>query len=450
MTTLSDPTALATTVGAAPRRLLVRGATLLTVDPLLGDLPSGDVLVENGTIVAVGPALSAGAGDALVLDATGTIALPGFVDAHVHAWEAQLRGTAPDADFGAYLGLTAFGAGPRYRPEDVEVGTLATSLTALDAGTTTIVDNAHLALTPDHARAGIEGLLRSGIRGVHAVGSPFGVELDHVPATALALREEYRDPRISVRLFEVHPTASSWAFARDHDLWVSTELGPHTPDVDDVLAGLERHGLLSPRHTFNHCYDLAPVSWDRIAASGASVNLSPRSDATFGLGTTVTPAAHALTRGVPTGLSGDNEVSYGLSMFAELAALHSRYRSEGFRAAVSGDAQARPTLTPAELLRMATQGGADNAGLGDVVGSLTPGKQADLVLVRADDVNLRGIRDPRTAVVAYAHAGNVDTVLVGGRLRKWHGVLVGVDVDRCHAELDRSRERLLDPQPVNV
>lgn len=431
------------------RPVLLRGATVLTGDPAIADLPVGDVLLEGDRIAAVGPDLADRAGhDAVVVDAAGSIAIPGFVDSHVHAWEAQLRGSGPEADFGEYLGITAFGAGPRYRPEDVRTGVLATALTALDGGITTVVDNAHLALTPDHARAAIDGLRAAGIRGVSAVGAPFGADLPHVPAIAPVLRDETPDPLLSVRLFEVHPSAAMWAFAEEHGLWVSTELGPHTPHVDAVVADLHRRGLLTHRHAFNHCYDLAPSTWDLIAGSGAAANLAPRSDAAFGLGTTRTPLAAALARGIPTGLSGDNEVAYGLSMFAEMQHLRNRYRAEGFAAAALDGERDRPALPSGDLLRLATQGGADNAGLGNVVGSLTPGKQADVVLIRADDLDLRGVADPATAVTAFAHAGNVDTVFVAGRLRKWRGGLVDVDVDQVHEALAASRDHVFDRAAV--
>lgn len=130
------------------------------------------------------------ADETIVIDAAGTIAVPGFVDAHVHAWEGQLRGTAPTLDFGGYLGFTAFGYGPHYRPHDNYIGTLATALVALDAGTTTIIDNSHNSRTPEHSSAAVEALLDAGIRGVHAWGAPVGAEVDNWAADVTRLRSE--------------------------------------------------------------------------------------------------------------------------------------------------------------------------------------------------------------------------------------------------------------------
>lgn len=426
------------------QRLLLRGGTLLTQDPEVGDLTRGDVLVEGDRIAAVGADLSGElTPGTVVLDVTGHVVLPGFVDSHVHAWEGLLRGAAPTVDFAGYLGLTAFGHGPGYSPHDMYVGTLATSLSALNGGITTMIDNAHNALTPDHARAAVEALVDARIRGVHAIGSPFGADLEHVPRTALALRRRYAGNLLQVRLFDIHPTPELWQLARDEDLWISSEIGPHTPEIDDVLEDLARRGLLDHRHALNHCYDLQDRTWDVIRDSGAAVNLAPRSDAAFGLGSTVLSTGRAASRGIDFGLSGDNEVSYGLDMFAEMQNLMSRTRSEEFRRRASGEEpDADALLGAADVLRAATLGGAANAGLADVVGSLTPGKQADLQVIRMDDPATSGVLDPVAAVTAFAHPGTVDTVLVAGRLRKHGGTLVGVDLSAVRTMV-ASRQRAL-------
>ncbi|RZS80182.1 cytosine/adenosine deaminase-related metal-dependent hydrolase [Motilibacter rhizosphaerae] len=440
MPTTPSPSLPLPTASPDTSRVLVRGATVLTVDPELGVLPRGDVLVEGERILAVGTDLSAAG--ATVIDATGMIALPGFVDAHVHAWEGQLRGSGPVVDFGGYLGLTAFGAGPRYSPDDVYAGTLATAVSALDAGITTVVDNAHNALTLEHAVAGVQALTDAGLRGVAAVGAPFGSPDDGVVALAARLRESTSTPLVGVRAFGVHPSDRLWRAAAEAGLWVSTELGPHTPDLTAVMGALAASGLLGERHAFNHCYDLPEAVWRLVAESGAAVNLCPRSDAAFGLGSAVAPVEAALACRGEVGLSGDNEISYALSMFAEMQVLQSRYRAEAWRRRAAGEQAETDALTPERLLRMATLGGAANAGLADRVGSLTPGKQADIVLLRADSPRLAGVPDPMVAVTAYADTADVDTVLVAGRLRKRYGRLVGRTLQTAQELAVESRERL--------
>jgi len=439
-----SPDALRSLGDGTAQRVLLRGGHLLTQDPDVGDFPRGDVLVEADRIVAVAADLSGQIGArTVILDVSGHIVLPGFVDSHVHAWEGLMRGVAPTVDFAGYLGLTAFGYGPRYGPRDMYRGTLATALTALSGGITTLVDNSHNALTSDHACAAVEALVDSGIRGVHAIGSPFGTELDHVPGTALALRDRYAGELLQVRLFDVHPSAELWEFARAEEFWVSSEIGPHTPDVDDLLASLARRGLFTHQHALNHCYDLEDSTWDVIRDSGAAINLAPRSDAAFGLGSTVLSARQALSRQIPAGLSGDNEVSYGLNMFAEMQNLTSRTRSEEYRRRAAG-AEPDPAamLSAAEVLKAATVGGAANAGLSDLVGSLTPGKQADIQVIRTDDITTLGAMDPTAVATAFAHPGTVDTVLVAGRLRKHRGALVDVDLPAVRSMMAAGQEAI--------
>ena len=429
-----------TTTACPP--LLIHGVTVVSVDPRIGTVTNGEILVQNGEIIAVGKELGSrpelDVRGAEPLDARGMIAIPGFVDAHVHAWEGLLRGLAPTADFGSYLGLTAFGLGPHHTPRDNYAGTFATALAALDAGITTIVDNAHNDLTADHAVAGTEALLDAGIRGVHAIGSPFGAQLEHVPHTALALRERFAGGLVDIRLFDIDPTIEFWRFARDEGFWVSSEFGPHTPGLADRVEALRAAGLFTPRHALNHCYDLPERLWEVIGDSGAAINLCPRSDAQYGLGSTTPPVGQALARAAAIGLSNDNETSYAISMFAEMQTLLLRDRGEQFRRAAAGEPARVDQLEPAQLLEFATLGGAHNAGLADRIGSLTPGKQADIVLLRADGAAALSAADPITRVVN-AHPGMVDTVLVAGEFRKRDGRLVGIDLETMKNMVSTSR-----------
>jgi 5-methylthioadenosine/S-adenosylhomocysteine deaminase len=163
---------------------------------------------------------------------------------------AQLRGAAPALDFGGYLGFTAFGYGPHYRPHDNFTGTLATALVALDAGITTIVDNSHNSRTPEHSSAAVEALVDSGIRGVHASGAPVGAHLPTWPADVTRLRSEYftsEDQLVTLRLFDVFPTAGLWEFARREGLWMSNEMGSH---IDYLFAaGGQRADVLADAGT---------------------------------------------------------------------------------------------------------------------------------------------------------------------------------------------------------
>ncbi len=425
--------------------MLIEGAVILSQDPAVGDYAAGDILIRDGKIDQVGEDLARRAGQAVVIDAAGTIAVPGFVDAHVHAWEGQLRGAAPALDFGGYLSFTAFGYGPHYRPHDNYAGTLAAALVALDAGITTIVDNSHNSRTPEHSSAAVEALIDSGIRGVHASGAPVGADLPTWPADVTRLRSEYfssEDQLVTLRLFDVYPSAELWELARREGLWMSNEMGSHIGNVADVLDGLAAMGLLTSDHAFNHCNALPDKTWELIKDSGAAVNLCPRSDAAFGLGSGFPPLDQARAAGIVPGLSGDNEISYALSMFTEMQTLLTKHRGSVFGRVMAREQNPPGQLAPSDVLRFATLGGAANAGLSGKVGSLTPGKEADIALIRTTDVNTAPGTNAVATVTAFAHAGNVDTVLVAGQVRKWRGKLTGHDMNAVAAQVLASRDYL--------
>ena len=441
-----DPSVLADLRTETSRSILIRGGTVLSQDPEVGDLVRGDVLITGRKIAAVGPDLREEATDAILVDASDAIVLPGFVDCHVHGWEGQLRGSAPIIDFEGYLRLTAFGYGPLYTPHDNYVGTLRTALTALDAGYTTIIDNSNNSRTPDHSNAAVEALIDAGIRGVHASGIPVHTEVPTWPRDVERLRSEYvstEDQLVTLRLFDPAPTEHVWQFAKDHDLWMSHETASY---YDALLPDLAAKGLLTDKHTYNHCIDLADQTWAMIARSGATVNICPRSEPTFGPGGGYPPTEKMREFGVRPGMSGDNEISYALNPFAEMQTLLTTDRAKIIRRGYHGERDLPRHLTAEDLLEFATLRGAANAALEAKTGSLTPGKEADIVLVRTTDLNTAPVNTALATVTTFAHPGNVDTVFVAGQVRKFRGELVGQDLDALRGLVESSRDRLAAAQ----
>ena len=154
--------------GDADRRMLLTGATIVTMGP--AGVVRGDILLRSSTIEAIGPGLSDQVGEeAIVIDASGTIIVPGLIDSHLHAWEGQLRGVAPDADFGEYMSITHGGLALHYRPEDLAIAERLSAAQAINAGTTTFIDNSHNSRSRGHSDAAIEALLQhrhpGGLRG---------------------------------------------------------------------------------------------------------------------------------------------------------------------------------------------------------------------------------------------------------------------------------------------
>ena len=142
-------------------RTLIRGGFVLSQDPEIGEVPGGDVLIEDDKIAAVGHGLSADG--ARVIDAAGDIVIPGFIDTHRHTWETSIRTCAPDFTLGAYFAGILDRFAPNYRPDDVYAGNLWGALECANAGITTLVDWSHIMNTPAHADGAIQGLQDSGI-----------------------------------------------------------------------------------------------------------------------------------------------------------------------------------------------------------------------------------------------------------------------------------------------
>jgi 5-methylthioadenosine/S-adenosylhomocysteine deaminase len=295
-------------------------------------------------------------------------------------------GRDPGADARTLAELSQPGGRPVLIKSAVVLAGQAGRAVVIDAA----VDNSHNSRTPEHSSAAVEALVDAGIRGVHASGAPVGADVPTWPADVTRLRSEYftsEDQLVTLRLFDLYPSAELWEFARREGLWVSSEMGSHIENVAGVLADLAAKGLLTSQHAFNHGNALPDKAWELIKNSGAAVNLAPRSDAALGLGSGFPPVDQARAAGLVPGLSGDNEVSYGLSMFTEMQMLLSKHRGSVFGRIMTGEQNPPEQLALADVLRFATAGGAANAGLSHKVGSLTPGKQADIALIRTTDVD---------------------------------------------------------------
>ncbi|MBN3195988.1 amidohydrolase family protein [Pectobacterium versatile] len=428
-----------------PPVTLIRGATILSMDDSVGNIEHGDILISGSTITAVGQNLNGQ--DAHVIDATNMIVMPGMVDSHRHSWEGQLRRINPNATcLDDYSNATHFSFAKYYRPADIYVGNLLTALGAIDAGITTVIDNSHNSRTAAHSDAAVEALLDSGIRAIHASGAPVSGEWDraHWPGNWQRLQEKYfkNNPEGLVTLgvmAQLEPEL--WAEARRLELPIVTEF--FGAEMASELESLHQQGLLGPDNIFNHCTSLPDEGWKILREAGVRVNVCPRSDAHYGIedGMYAIEAAHR--HGISPGLSVDNETSYSTDMFMEMRVAFYLQRVMGMHQQHCCDpAHSLKTLPAAQLLKAATVDGAACAGLQDKVGSLTPGKQADLILINAGDINLYPSGNAFGTVVHATERSNIDTVMIGGRIVKQNGKVLGVDSTRLRAAIDESHEHL--------
>ncbi|MEU5508888.1 amidohydrolase family protein [Streptomyces fungicidicus] len=440
---------------AAERRILFTGATVVTMDADLGVLPNADLLVEGDTITAVGPGLEAG--DAVVVDATGAVLSPGFVDTHRHAWEAQLRRIMPDVDdLGAYVMSTLAGYATVYRPQDMYTGTKLAALTAIDSGITTMLDFSHNSRTPAHSDAAVEALRDTGIRGVHAsMGPHFGDWDKQWPGDLTRLREKYfhsDDQLLTLRLAtlatdEIAGPALAYGpelarVAKDLGIGVSVDAVFGTAS-SEVILNWAKDGILGSDVTLIHATGLTSEAWKAMGESGTTVALAPTSDAQIGLETAIPAVDEALSVGIRPGLSIDVEVALASDMFTQMRALHAIQRMRAVNAA-HGTGRQPVRITTHDVLDFATLQGARTNGLAGVTGSLTPGKKADLLVIQAEDLNNMPLNDPIGTLVLGSDARNISTVLINGEPRKWDGQVLDVDLPALRSEVHASREYVLN------
>jgi cytosine/adenosine deaminase-related metal-dependent hydrolase len=418
-------------------RLLVRGGTVLTMEP--GESPrQADVLVEGGTITAIGPALDA---DAQLVDATGCLVIPGLVDTHRHVWQSGLRGLTGDSVLKDYFRSVRFQASSRYRPEDLYVGNLAGMLEALDAGVTTVLDFSHAIGTPEHADAAIDGTVASGIRSQFALGfnDVFGQHESLATAAGrLSLATRLREDRLhsddalvtlGAALSDLPEVGldrirAELAGARDLGLRSTTNgLAILFTDPVDDLEVFEQAGLLGPDLLWVHLNHATTRQLRRVVESGGSVATCTEAELAMGMGRPATERVLAAGGHCTFGCDVTTSVSGDLLTQARTAMQVGRLLAADERMQ-SGLAPEAVPPSCETMLRAATLWGAEALGQSSRIGSLAVGKQADVVLVRADAVNTAPVHDPYATVVTQAHPGNVDTVIVAGRVLKSGGVLV--------------------------
>lgn len=397
-------------------RLLIRNGTVLDTEPATPLARAGhDVLVEDGRIAAVGVDLPAAGAE--LLDATNCLVLPGFVDTHRHVWQAMLRARVLDDDLAGYLALVRGQVGPMLGPADVRAGTLAGALECLDAGITTVQDYCHAIHSPAHADAAVDGLRAAGIRAVFSYGltgdRPDGrQDARRVRAEHFAGGDGLLTMLLSPSGYApIDAVEADWRLADELGVGIAVHLGA-TPAAPAPVTALGAANLLWPGTIYVHGNSLPDAELTRLADSGGVVAIAPGVEARMGHGAPMVGRLRAA--GIPTGLGVDVVTTVAGDMFSLMRAT-----------LTSGDVAGGPRLATADLLRLATIEGARVLGLDDRIGSLRPGKAADVVLLRTDAVNmLAAANDPVGAVVTAAHPGNVDTVLVNGVVRKRAGRLV--------------------------
>jgi 5-methylthioadenosine/S-adenosylhomocysteine deaminase len=438
-------------------RTLIRGGHVLSVDPEIGDLPSGDVLIEDDTIAAVQPQIDA---DAEVIDASGFIVIPGFVDTHRHTWEASIRGCAPNATLDDYFVEVLDTFAPLYRAEDVYAANVAGSLECLNAGITTLVDWSHINNTPDHPDAAIRGLQETGIRAQYAYGSANTSLADYWFESSIAIpADDVRrikstyfssdDGLLTMALATRGPgfckddvVKAEWGLARELSIPITVHVAMgRLAGRFGMVKQLHDLDLLGSDTTYIHCCYFSDEEWGMVRDSGGTISIAPQVEVQMGHGWP--PVVKTLEYGLRPSLSIDVVTTVPGDMFTQIRAAFGAERARKNAIFWEANEPAEGLLTARQMLEFATINGAYVAGLEGRTGSLTPGKNADVVLIDGRALNMAPIIDPVAAVTLCADVSNVDTVIVNGVVKKRGGKLLA-DVDKARREVEASRDYLAE------
>jgi 5-methylthioadenosine/S-adenosylhomocysteine deaminase len=426
---------------SASSRILIANAVVISMDKQIGDFANADILIEDGKIREIRPDIAVDPQSTAVVDGRNRIVIPGFVDTHHHCYQGILRNILPDGlvrpDYMRDVNdrLTAV-----YAPDDVYAGTLITALGMIDNGTTCVVDTSQVSHTPEHNDAGIHAFQESGLRVVYGYSWGAGPRSQY-PQDIGRLQRTYftsKDQLLTIALSGILVRAQFEA-ARAADVrFVSHGISGRTEKTLVELNGANR---LRPGDEYIHCNELSSQAWKVIKDSGGVVSLAPPIEMVMGHG--MPGIQDALDNGLRPSLSSDVDVTFSQDPFTVMRSALALQKLMILQRAERGEKDLPALLTSRDVLEFATIEGAKAAGLGDRVGSLTPGKEADIVVLNAERLNVWPLNNAVGCVVNLMNPVNVEAVIIRGKLRKWMGNLVAVDEARVKRLAATSRDAVI-------
>jgi cytosine/adenosine deaminase-related metal-dependent hydrolase len=431
------------TVGPLPPRgeFIIRDAYVMTMDPQLGDIAGGDVHVKNGAIIEVGKSIKAPG--AAALDGHHMIVLPGMVETHWHMWNTLLRSFAGEKPDQGYF-PTAATMGAVMTAEDNYHGVRLAACEALNSGMTTVHNYCHNLRSKDHAVADVRGLQEAGLRARWSYGWPQGLpdtqicdlagleemhrnwasySNDGLISLGFAWRGMYRAGLLPAEVYRKEIET-----ARKLGIPISSHIGSAEIAAKGQIEAHAKEGLLGKDLQIIHALSATPAEIGMIAKSGAVISVSPDTELRIGYG--FTKVSEFRNAGIPLGVSidstalaGDANLFDSLKMirYIENARAHDEFK-----------------MTARRALELGTIDGARSLGIEDRVGSLKPGKRADVIMISTLHPNMAVFTDPAHLVVEATQASNVDTVVVDGRILKRGGKMVAMPVDQILAEASAS------------
>jgi 5-methylthioadenosine/S-adenosylhomocysteine deaminase len=441
------------------KKTLITNAYVITMDRERTTLSRGQVLIGDDKILAVGHGLPEDGAE--VIDAEGGVVMPGFVDNHRHMWQTNLRAMLTDWTLHEYMRGIRFSISPVLRPEDIGAGNYIGALEALNAGVTTVFDYSHSNNSPDHATAGVEALLASGMRAVYGYGMvpapvdhpAFGTIEDRIK-DAHRIHHELlpsKDALVTMGMALTETGLIPWSSTVKE---VSASLEMDVPQsihnnnyfgvtVSQGVAPMHRAGLLGPSQIHVHCNTSTPEEFGYLADAGCTIVSTPDTEIQMGMGHPVFNEAKA--HGIRSTVGCDIITLNGGDIVGQL-----RLGLQDTRARVNDTFNARQEMpltldtSSMDALAWGTINGAEALGLGSVTGSLEPGKQADVLIISGDSPNMWPVNEEPGTVIFHSHPQDIDTVFVAGAVVKRGGRLVGVDYAAARAMAEDSRDWIMD------
>ena len=430
--------------------LVIRGCGVVTMNAAREQIPSGDIYIDGGRFVHVGPELPSVPEAAEVIDGRGKVAIPGFVNTHHHLFESMLRGMSPNENVIGWLGGSVFPSSPHFRPEDMYWAVRLSLAECVESGVTTTIDWAFNLHSVEHAAATLEAIQHSRAR-VHFAYGPstakgwgdFDIRLkdfDEVRRRHFPNGPEAGRVRLWMGLGgpelqqDEGPFRQELEVARQYGLPLHIHVRENAAaEPKDCVEVLERLGVLGPQLLMAHAIHLRDGDLDRVARTGTKISYNALSNMRLASG--VCRVVELRERGVDVSLGLDgSSTNDNNDYFALMRAAVGLQRARWLR----GDC-----VSVDEILEMATMGGARCLGQEGEIGSLEKGKRADVVLINPQTLNFTPLNNFVAQLVLCGQPRNIDTVIVDGEVLKHGGELLGVDVGELMTKCQAAARNIL-------
>ncbi|MGH8777959.1 amidohydrolase family protein [Paraburkholderia sp.] len=446
------------------QKTLIRNATIITMDPSLGDL-HGDILIDGSVIAALGQELPDAGAD--VIDGRDSIVVPGFVNAHLHTWQTCMRGIASNWTLPEYLRWIHAGLAEKFSPADIYISTLVGALNQIDCGTTTLVDWCHNNPTPEHTDAAIDALKVAGLRTLFLHGSPKPDpksgrrpfwETPHprseIERLSNVCKMEEGLLSLGMAILGPHYSTIDVAFhdfelAREFGLVASMHQGGGPARSPGGWLSLHAAGLLDDRVNIVHGNDLSDTELELLMDASATFTTTAESEMICGHGHPIIGRLRARGHSPSLGSDIESAVSGDMLTAARMALSHQR-SLDNMEAKHAGGVSGKSSIGTREALEWVTTNGARMTRQAARIGSLSVGKQADLVMLSSRALNMQPIHDPVSAVVMHANPSNVDSVMIAGNWKKRHGRLLHEGLPELMETLNEAGKRIISEMGIGM